>query len=84
MKKRLILALLVALPVLGKEAPSYWCTAHGITLSYAKEQVWGHDQISLAEAVADALANCRSILSQCQIEECYKRQGADSLPQRFE
>lgn len=84
--RNIVIPMLVLAPLSASaiEERSYWCTANGITLTYAKEQVWGADQASLVEAMADSLARCRTDLSQCQVEECFERRGTESLPHRFE
>ena len=71
---KLILALLLlSLNAQAAKESTWWCTAKGITLTYATEVVWGGDHATLVEAEADALANCRQILSQCNVEECWDR-----------
>lgn len=74
--KMIVIGSLLGLSSLSSVAAtqtSWWCTASGITLTYEKEVVWGDDFDNETEATADALANCRSNLSQCLIVECKER-----------
>ena len=80
----LLILFLIVLNARAGQAPTWWCTASGITLTYAKEQVWGSDQLSLPEAKAHALSNCRAELSQCAIDQCWQRKGDTSYEESIE